>query len=60
MVKKALTVRPIDNKNISDKRVKIAKALSDIPIDRVKETSGGALVMNFKSKEIKEKAKKVP
>ena len=55
VIKDALIVRSSDNGNMSDKRVKIAKALAGVPIDRTKETAGGALVMNFKSKEIMEK-----
>ena len=53
-----MVVRPSENGNIFDKRLKIAKVLADAPIDRTKETTSGALVMNFWRKKVNEKAKK--
>ena len=56
--KNALIVKTADSGNITEKRAKIAKALSDVPIDKTRETTNGALIMNFKDKENMEKAKK--
>ena len=35
-----------------------AKALSEVPIDKTRETTNGALIMNFRDKTNMEKAKK--
>ena len=58
VAKNALIVKAADNKGITKKRAKIAKALADVPIDKTRETTNGALIMNFKSKANMEKAKK--
>ena len=50
VAKNALIVKAVDNTSITEKRVKIAKALANVPIDRTRETTNGALVMNFKHK----------
>ena len=39
-------------------KVKIAKALSDVPINKTRETTNGVLIMNFRDKTNMEKAKK--
>ena len=52
-------MKTADSGNITEKRVKIAKALSNVPIDKTRETTNGALIMNFKDKANMEKAKKV-
>ena len=59
VAKNALIVKAADKSSITEKRVKIARALADAPIDRKRETTNGALVMNFKSKANMEKPKKV-
>ena len=59
VAKNALTVKAADSESITEKRVKIAKALADIPIDKTRETTNGAIIMNFKSKANIKKAKKV-
>ena len=56
--KNALIVKTTDSTSISDKRVKIAKALADVPADRTKETVNGALFMNLKNKVNMEKPKR--
>ena len=58
VAKNALIVKAADSKSITEKSVKIAQALADVPLDRTRETTNGALVMNFKSKANMEKAKK--
>ena len=58
VAKNALIVKSADSGNITEKRVKIAKALFDVPIDKTRETTNGALVMNFRDKTNMEKAKK--
>ena len=59
VAKNALIVKAADSESITKKRKKIAKALSDVPIDKTRETTNGALIMNFKDKANMEKAKKV-
>ena len=51
-------MKSADSGNITEKKVKIAKALSDVPIDKTRETTNGALIMNFRDKTNMEKAKK--
>ena len=50
-------MKSADSGNITEKKVKIAKALSDVPIDKTRETTNGALIMNFRDKTNMEKAK---
>ena len=57
VTKNVLIVKSADSGNIT-KKVKIAKALADVPIDKTRETTNGALVMNFRDKTNMEKAKK--
>ena len=58
IAKNALIVRSADNGSITEKKVQIAKALSEVPIDKTRETTNGALIMNFRDKTNMEKAKK--
>ena len=58
VAKNALIVKSTDSGNITKKKVKFAKVLSDVPIDKTRETTNGALVMNFRDKANMEKAKK--
>ena len=55
IAKNALIVKSADSGNITEK-VKITRALSDVPIDKTRETTNGALIMNFRDKNM-EKAK---
>ena len=57
--KNALIVKSADRGSITEKKVQIAKALSEVPIDKTRETTNGALIMNFRDKTNMEKAKKV-
>ena len=58
IAKNALIVKSADNGSITEKKVQIAKALSEVPIDKTRETTNGALIMNFRDKTNMEKAKK--
>ena len=58
IAKNALIVKSADNGSITEKKVRIAKALSEAPIDKTRETTNGVLIMNFKDKTNMEKAKK--
>ena len=58
VAKNAVIVKTADSESITDKRAKIAKALSDVPIDKTRETTNVALITNFKNKANMEKAKK--
>ena len=58
IAKNALIVKSADSGNTTEKKVKIVKALSDVPIDKTRETTNGALIMNFRDKTSMEKAKK--
>ena len=58
IAKNALIVKSADNGSITEKKAKIAKALSEVPIDKTRETTNGALIMNFRDKTNMEKAKK--
>ena len=51
-------MKTADSGNITEKRAKIAKALADVPIDKTRETTNGALIMNFTDKISLVKAKK--
>ena len=55
IAKNVLIVKSADNGSITEKKVQIAKALSEVPIDK---TTNGALIMNFRDKTNMEKAKK--
>ena len=57
IAKNALIVKSADRGNITEKKEKIAKALSDVPIDKTRETTNGALIMNFRDKTNMEKTK---
>ena len=59
IAKNALIVKSADSGSITEKKVKSAKALSDVPIDKTRETTNGVLNMNFRDKTNMEKAKKV-
>ena len=59
IAKNALIVKSADSGSITEKKVRIAKALSDVPIDKTRETTNGVLIMNFRDKTNMEKAKKV-
>ena len=59
IAKNALIVKSADNGSITEKKVQIAKALSEVLIDKTRETTNGALIMNFRDKTNMEKAKKV-
>ena len=56
--KNALIVKTADSGYITEKRAKIAKALADVPIDKTRETTNGAVIMNFTDKANLVKAKK--
>ena len=56
LVTSALIVKTSDKASISNKRVKIAKVSADVSLNRTRETTNVALVMNFKSKINMEKA----
>ena len=56
--KNALIVKTADIGNITEKRAKIAKSLSDVLIDKTRDTTNGELIMNFKDKANMEKSKK--
>ena len=58
IAKNALIVKSADSGSITEKKVQIAKALSEVPIDKTRETTNGALIMNFRDKTNMEKAKK--
>ena len=58
IAKNALIVKSADRGSITEKKVQIAKALSEVPIDKTRETTNGALIMNFRDKTNMEKAKK--
>ena len=62
VTKTALIVKSADSGNITEKKVKIVKALSDVgyrlPVDKTRETTNGTLVMNFRDKTKMEKVKK--
>ena len=58
IAKNALIVKSADSGSITEKKVRIAKALSDVPIDKTRETTNGVLIMNFRDKTNMEKAKK--
>ena len=58
IAKNELIVKSADNGGITEKKVQIAKALSEVPIDKTRETTNGALIMNFRDKTNMEKAKK--
>ena len=58
IAKDALIVKSADSGSITEKKVKIAKALSDVPIDKTRETTNGVLIMNFRDKTNMEKTKK--
>ena len=47
IAKNALIVKSADNGSITEKKVEIAKALSEVPIDKTRETTNGALIMNL-------------
>ena len=53
-------MKSADSGSITEKKVRIAKALSDVglPIDKTRETTNGVLIMNFRDKTNMEKAKK--
>ena len=55
--KNALIVKTADSGNLTEKRAKIVEAFSDVPIDKTRETTNGALIMNIKDKANMEKAK---
>ena len=50
IAKKALIVKSADSGSITGKKVQIAKALSEVPIDKTREKTNGALIMNFRDK----------
>ena len=50
IAKNALIVKSADSGSITEKNVKIAKALSDVPVDKTRETTNGVLIMNFGDK----------
>ena len=58
IAKNVLIVKSADNGSITEKKVEIAKALSEVPIDKTRETTNGTLIMNFRDKTNMEKAKK--
>ena len=58
IAKNALIVKSADSGSITEKKMRIAKALSDVPIDKTRETTNGVLIMNFRDKTNMEKAKK--
>ena len=58
IAKNALIVKSADSGSITEKKVRIAKALSDVPIDKTRETTNGVLIMNFRDKTNMEKARK--
>ena len=58
IAKNALIMKSADNGSITEKKVKIAKALSEVPIDKTRETTNGILIMHIRDKTNMEKAKK--
>ena len=58
IAKNALIVKSVNNGSITEKKVRIAKALSEVPIDKTRETTNEALIMNFRDETNMEKAKK--
>ena len=50
VAKNALVIKTADRESITEKRVKSAKALANVPIGKAREATNGALIMTFKSK----------
>ena len=57
IAKNALIVKSADNESITEK-VKIAKALSEVPIDKTRETTNGVLIMKFRDRQTWKKQKR--